>query len=303
MVHHSHVMEPFLKNLVWETVKQFGLLFLLLSPALLAAWRLRQTRLRHRRKALEPFTAQPLRPPGESLRLKVAVLDEKLSDQILLLIGFPCFIGAIMVANPRTLSPLTVTVLLLLISLYVLWRYRILRATMQDFWNHRLGFDGERVVGEELNQLMLDGHRVFHDLPCDTFNIDHVIVGPSGVYAVETKARRKPTDEKGKKLEWRVTYDGTQLIFPRTGPDARWPAQAIRAADHLSTWLTSATGEPVTAIPMLVIPGWLIDRQARGPVKVLNEKEVRHSFPRVAALSSEQIHRITHQLSEKCRLS
>ena len=43
----------------------------------------------------------------------------------------------------------------------------------------------------------------------DKFNIDHVIIGPAGVYAVETKARRKPETGKGRS-DARVVYDGTK---------------------------------------------------------------------------------------------
>lgn len=35
----------------------------------------------------------------------------------------------------------------------------------------------------------LSGYRVFHDLRRDRFNVDHVVVGASGVYAIETKFR------------------------------------------------------------------------------------------------------------------
>ncbi|MBU1055794.1 MAG: NERD domain-containing protein [Proteobacteria bacterium] len=37
------------------------------------------------------------------------------------------------------------------------------------------------------------GYKVYHDFPAEKFNIDHIIIGPAGVYAVETKARQKPT--------------------------------------------------------------------------------------------------------------
>lgn len=296
-------MESFLKNLVWETVQQLALLLLLLSPVILAAWRVFHTRARHRRMAVEPFTSPPLRPPGESLRLKLEVLDEKLSDEILLLIGLPGFIATVLMMNKLRLPPLFLLTVLLLIAGFTLWRFRKLRSLMHELWNRRLGFDGERVVGEALNQLMLDGYRVFHDLPCDGFNIDHVIVGPAGVFAVETKTKRKPTDGQGKKLAWEVTYDGMQLTFPHLGRDDRWIEQAARNARHLGKWLTAAVGEPVTAQPILVIPGWLIQRQARGAVNVLNEKEVRSSMPRpVQPLAADLVKRITHQLAEKCRL-
>ena len=41
----------------------------------------------------------------------------------------------------------------------------------------RLGYEGELVVGQELEQLRRDGFCVYHDFPADTFNIDHIVVG------------------------------------------------------------------------------------------------------------------------------
>ena len=60
-----------------------------------------------------------------------------------------------------------------------------------------IGLDAELAVAQELNELMLNGHRVFHDFPADKFNIDHIVVGESGVYAVETKGRTKPNKKNG----------------------------------------------------------------------------------------------------------
>jgi hypothetical protein len=44
-------------------------------------------------------------------------------------------------------------------------------------------------VAEVLDDLRGYGYRVTHDLTRDGFNIDHVAVGPAGVFAIETKFR------------------------------------------------------------------------------------------------------------------
>lgn len=50
-------------------------------------------------------------------------------------------------------------------------------------------------AAEEINQLMRQGFTTFHDVPAEPgFNIDHVIVGPTGVFAVETKGGRVRRD-------------------------------------------------------------------------------------------------------------
>jgi hypothetical protein len=51
------------------------------------------------------------------------------------------------------------------------------------------GERGEVRVGEVLEDLRGSGYRPFHDLRRDGFNIDHVVVGPAGVFAIETKFR------------------------------------------------------------------------------------------------------------------
>ena len=52
------------------------------------------------------------------------------------------------------------------------------------------GERGELAVAEVLDNLRGLGYGVFHDLRRDGFNIDHIVVGPGGVFAVETKFRR-----------------------------------------------------------------------------------------------------------------
>lgn len=51
------------------------------------------------------------------------------------------------------------------------------------------GERGELRVAEVLEELRAEGYRAIHDICRDGFNIDHVIVGPAGVFAVETKFR------------------------------------------------------------------------------------------------------------------
>lgn len=51
------------------------------------------------------------------------------------------------------------------------------------------GERGELRVAEILEDLRSSGYRAFHDLVGDGYNIDHVVVGPAGVFAIETKFR------------------------------------------------------------------------------------------------------------------
>ncbi|MDX1950629.1 MAG: nuclease-related domain-containing protein [Verrucomicrobiota bacterium] len=176
------------------------------------------------------------------------------------------------------------------------WLFTIIRK--RD--NYNLGFSGEQAVGEKLNLLMLDGYRVFHDFPCPRWNIDHIIVGPSGVYAVETKTRRKRRIA-GKKAP-QIFFDGKSLDFGQ-GKETSPLDQAERNARWLSDTLSKALAEPIQVQPVLTFPGWWVERQGQGKVLVLNHKEFYLILKRngSALLSQQTIDRIVHRLEEKCR--
>jgi len=51
------------------------------------------------------------------------------------------------------------------------------------------GANAEQVVAEALQELP-DDYYVFHDLEFPGFNIDHVVLGPNGIFLVETKSQK-----------------------------------------------------------------------------------------------------------------
>jgi hypothetical protein len=167
--------------------------------------------------------------------------------------------------------------------------------------SYRLGYEGEMAVGQELNQLMRDGYYVYHDFPADTFNIDHIVVGTSGVFAVETNARSKPTS-KDRRADAKVRYDGRCLQFPN-GTDVHAIEQAKRQAEWLSKWLRRAVGEAVRVRPVVALPGWFVKRVASGGISVINPKNFRSiAKPKDGNILTEQmVSRIVHQLEQKCR--
>jgi len=57
-----------------------------------------------------------------------------------------------------------------------------------DRW--RRGADGEREVGGVLAGLEDDGWLTLHGLSLGRGDVDHVVIGPGGVFAIETKSRR-----------------------------------------------------------------------------------------------------------------
>lgn len=171
--------------------------------------------------------------------------------------------------------------------------------------NYELGFDGERQTAQFLIPLIANGYQVFHDLPYESsqgksFNLDHVVVGSKGVFVIETKARSKPAKGKAE-----VAFDGSHLQFPSYS-DAEPIEQAKRNARHLAQELQRRTGEKIEVFPMVVLPGWWVNRLgASQDVVVLNPKEVgRHieSMPN-AALTDKVCKQIIGYFEEKAEIS
>ena len=268
-------------------IGSFGLLFGLLAA--FSWWWTREVRT--------PVREKLLRPPGESLRRELESIDEKL----VLWIGAYALGSTLVAIIPvratdrpiRAVLGAATLVFLAIAAIHLM----ILLKRRRDF---AIGFSGERLVGEELGRLAAEGFQVFHDFPTGTIgNIDHVVVAQSGVFAVETKTRRKGRGAKDQP-NYIVVLDGYTLSFPH-GKDSRGLQQAKRNADWLSAYLTKATGEPTTVEAVLTLPGWFIDRRGKGAVRVLSQKEFRSGLAGAAIIAPEQLQRIAHQLDQRCR--
>jgi hypothetical protein len=54
------------------------------------------------------------------------------------------------------------------------------------------GARGEEHVGGLLNELLPQGWRVIHDATLGHGNVDHILIGPAGVFTIETKSHPGP---------------------------------------------------------------------------------------------------------------
>lgn len=252
-----------------------------------------------------PFKDNFLRSPGESLNRQIMEINDRLAENLVLLITMPILLYATYISSLHfsNSKPSTSTFTIYIIAgigfiAYCLFKLIKLLKLRRYY---RLGYEGEIAVGQELNQLMRDGYYVYHDFPAGKFNIDHIVVGSPGVFAVETKARSKPTS-KDRKADAKVKYDGKSLRFPN-GTDVESLEQAKRQAEWLSKWLRSAVGEAVKVRPVVALPGWFVERVASGGIRVINPKNFR-SIAKTKdgnILSEQMISRIVHQLEQKCR--
>jgi hypothetical protein len=119
--------------------------------------------------------------------------------------------------------------------------------------NMRLGRDGERAVGQSLERLRRHGYHVFHDIVGADWNVDHVVIGPGGVFTVETKTFRKPKSG-------RAIIAHTRAGLRKGGVDLNdCLVQAKAQARFLSYLLGEETGSSYPVQPVVVFPGWFVE--------------------------------------------
>lgn len=172
---------------------------------------------------------------------------------------------------------------------------------LKQIRDYRRGLAGEQAVAEQLQPLFASGYQIFHDIPgSGKWNIDHVAVGPAGVFAIETKYRTKRPGKLSER-DNEAIFDGNKIQFP-SGYDTKAPEQARQNARWLATMLTKATGERVTVQPIVALPGWWVTLKANSDVKVLSGKQVAGFISKEPAqLSNKAIQQISYQLEQRCR--
>jgi len=167
-------------------------------------------------------------------------------------------------------SPFLCTGFAIVVSGFAAWRMWKLQPKIA---NLRLGIQGERAVAAYLEELREDGAKVFHDIPGNGFNIDHVVVHSTGVYVIETKMISK----RGKGQE-KVRWDGESITVGGRTPD-RDPIQQVRSARRwLAEIVKKSTGKHVQFREVILYPEWFVERvhrQRPNDLWVLNPKALR----------------------------
>ncbi len=135
----------------------------------------------------------------------------------------------------------------------VAYSYIKIRRIRKQLPSYRQGQMGEREVGQILNKLIAQGYTILHDVWAGKFNVDHVVISPRGIFAIETKAISKPP--KGDAI---VIFNGKTVSLTGHPPDAGPIDEAVRHTGWLRKILgdKESTGKPFTVKPVVVFPGW-----------------------------------------------
>lgn len=202
-----------------------------------------------------PIKDKPLRLPGQSLEEERRKLFEDRLETPLLLAAFFIVLSALewwRDYSHSPPSPIVFTALAVLLLGFAAWRIWRTRPQARAL---KLGIEGEKAVGQFLERLRENGYHVFHDLIGTGFNVDHVLIGPAGVFTIETKTWSKPSRGEAK-----IRFDGEQLLTGGRNPERNPVVQARAQSSWLKGLLAESTGRNYDVFPVVVFPGWFIEQ-------------------------------------------
>jgi len=154
------------------------------------------------------------------------------------------------------------------------WRLRFRPSEQARTWQR--GAQGERHTAHLLRRLTRDGYVIFHDLavPDSPANVDHLVIGPSGVFVIDSKQWTGSVHQGGDGLVWHNHYP-----LDRTLETVRWEAQQVsrvlgsRAAALLCVHGAHVQHGGMDAQGVAIVPAHLL-RGALGQDRVLSDADV-----------------------------
>ena len=221
-------------------------------------------------KVRSPLKVPPLRNPGQ-------FLDEELQrmflDKCLPYFLVPLVLVSLAVIEwwrwyrPSPPSPGIMTGIALLSVIYSIYQVQKIRPKIRAL---KLGRDGEKAVGQSLEELRSGGAVVLHDIMAYGFNVDHVVISSRGIFVIETKTYSKPNGRDAK-----VVFDGDKVSINGRVPSRDPVKQVVANTAWVQELLKERTGKFFPARPVVLFPGWFVETagaRAHDRVWVLNPK-------------------------------
>jgi hypothetical protein len=154
------------------------------------------------------------------------------------------------------------------------WRLRFRTSEQARTWQR--GAHGERHTARLLDRLTRDGYVIFHDLavPDSPANVDHLAIGPTGVFVIDSKQWTGSVHQGADGLTWHNHYR-----LDRTLETVRWEADTIsrilgtRADPLLCIHGAHVQGGGLHAQGVAIVPAHLL-RSALGYDRVLSDADV-----------------------------
>jgi Nuclease-related domain len=162
----------------------------------------------------------------------------------------------------------------LAVAALVGWRLRFRPSEQVHAW--RRGVQGEQQTARLLDRLDRDGYVVLHDLamPGSPANVDHLVIGPSGLFVIDSKLWTGSVQQSADGLLWHNHYR-----LDRTLATVRWQAETVGrlvgvpVAPLICVHGAHVQGGGLRAQGVAIVPAFLV-RSALGYERVLSDADV-----------------------------
>jgi hypothetical protein len=162
----------------------------------------------------------------------------------------------------------------LAVAVLASWRLRFRPSEQARTWQR--GAAGERHTAHLLRRLACDGYVIFHDLavPGSPANVDHLVIGPTGVFVIDSKQWIGQVHQSPDGLAWHNHYPLDRIL-----KTVRWEAQTIgqllgtRTDALLCVHGAHVHGGGLHVQGVAIVPAHLL-RSALGYDRVLSDADV-----------------------------
>ena len=155
--------------------------------------------------------------------------------------------------------------------------------------------DANVAVGHQLQNIATGANRVFHDVETSAGIVDHVLVGQTGIYAVNVVARRG--GNKGS-----AVLSDNHLTF--TNGDETKPVVDVTASTaRLEKEISKLLGHKIRVRSVIAVPGWDIGEQACESHLLVNERTIamlRGWKDQSDYLMNEDVDTLQRELTARC---
>jgi hypothetical protein len=156
--------------------------------------------------------------------------------------------------------------------------------------------DANVAVGHQLQQISTGANRVFHDVATSAGIVDHVVVGQTGVYAINVIARRSGRNGSARFNNNSIQFSNSDAAVSVVDVTA----SAVRLEKEISRLL----GHKVRVRSVIAVPGWDIGQQSSDKHLLVNERTIpmlRGWRDQSDYLMNEDVDALQKELTARCR--
>lgn len=126
--------------------------------------------------------------------------------------------------------------------------------------------DANIAIGHQLQQMSVQGARVFHDVGTSAGVVDHVIIGQKGIYAINVVARRSKKKAQARLQDNAIEYSNSNVNYSIVDITAK--------TARLQKEFRQLLGHKIRVRSVIAVPGWDIGAQSTDNHLLVNERTI-----------------------------